>query len=184
MSQGHLLTCLTLLLLSIPIAKPRSKPILQNGLPRNATAKVGDNATMECNVLVSGTLPDFRWLKWDKSITSQPKMNNETLNGNGLYKLIDPHYYKFIQVGERHGVQLNINNVDDDDFGLYTCYVSNYIGFAYSSALLMKYEEPSSPSGKPKIFMACLDVSVCFFQAAPKKKNVPGFRQMWHFTTS
>ncbi|XP_068734988.1 fibroblast growth factor receptor-like 1 [Montipora capricornis] len=128
------------------VAKPRSKPILQNGLPRNAIAKVGDNATMECIVLVSGTLPDFRWLKWDKSITSQPKMNNETLKCNGLYKLIDPHYYKFIQVGESYGVQLNINNVDDDDFGLYTCYVSNHIGFAYSSALLMKYEEPSSPS--------------------------------------
>ena len=102
---------------------------------------------------------------------------NETLKGNGPYKLIDPSYYRVIKVGERYGVQLNINNVDDDDFGLYTCYVSNHIGFDYSSALLMKYEEPSSPSGKPKIFMACLNVSVCFFEQL-LRKNVPGFRQM------
>ncbi|XP_068745558.1 fibroblast growth factor receptor 2-like [Montipora capricornis] len=129
------------------VAKPRSKPILRHGLPRNTTAKVGENTTMKCIVLVSGTLPDFRWLKWDKSITSQPEMNESLKDNEAVYKLIDPHYYKTIKVSESYGVQLNINNVSDDDFGLYTCYVSNHIGFDYNGALLIKYEEPSSPSG-------------------------------------
>ncbi|XP_068675497.1 fibroblast growth factor receptor-like 1 [Montipora foliosa] len=128
------------------VAKPRSKPILRNGLPRNTTAKVGDNTTMTCIVLVSGTRPDFRWLKWDKSITSQPKMNEILKDNEAVYKLIDPHYYKAIKVSESYGVQLNINNVSDDDFGLYTCYVSNVIGFDYNDAFLIKYDEPSSPS--------------------------------------
>ncbi|XP_015756865.1 PREDICTED: fibroblast growth factor receptor 2-like isoform X2 [Acropora digitifera] len=127
------------------VAKPRSRPFLQSDLPRNTTVKLGDNTTMKCIVLVSGTLPDFRWLKWDKNITSQPKMNG-TMKANGSNKLIDPIHYKTIKDGEYHGVQVEIYNVSDNDFGLYTCFVSNHIGYDYNSAFLIKFEERPGPT--------------------------------------
>ncbi|KAK2559520.1 Fibroblast growth factor receptor 1 [Acropora cervicornis] len=127
------------------VAKPRSRPFLQSDLPRNTTVKLGDNTTMKCIVLVSGTLPDFRWLKWDKNITSQPKMNG-TMKANGSNKLIDPIHYKTIKDGEYHGVQVEIYNVSDNDFGLYTCFVSNHIGYDYNSAFLIKLEGRPGPT--------------------------------------
>ena len=98
---------------------------------------------MKCIVLVSGTLPDFRWLKWDKSITSRPRSKDNLQNGS--YQLIDPHYYKTIQVGESYGVELRITNVTEDDFGLYTCFVSNHIGKDHNSAFLSRYVKPTTP---------------------------------------
>ena len=106
---------------------------------------------MECIVLVSGTLPDFRWLKWDKNITSQPKMNG-MMKANGSNKLIDPVHYKTIKDGEYHGMQLEIYNVSDNDLGLYTCFVSNHIGYDYNSAFLIKSEERPRPTTSGKAF--------------------------------
>ncbi|KAL9983806.1 hypothetical protein ACROYT_G006036 [Oculina patagonica] len=126
------------------VAKPRSRPILEKSLPKNTTVQIGDNATMTCIVLVSGTLPDFRWLKWDKSVTSMPKLGDDLMNGS--YRLIDPHYYKTIQVKDNYGVELRITNVTEDDFGLYTCFVSNHIGKDYNSAFLSKYVKPTVPT--------------------------------------
>ena len=104
---------------------------------------------MKCIVLVSGTLPDFRWLKWDQNITSEPKING-TMQANGSHKLIDPVHYKTIKDGEYHGVQVEIYNVSENDFGLYTCFVSNHIGYDYNSAFLIKYDSPRpTTSGKP-----------------------------------
>ena len=97
---------------------------------------------MTCIVLASGTLPDFRWLKWDKSVTS-PKKTSDDLK-KGLYRLIDPHSYKIIRVKDHLCCELTITNVKEDDLGLYTCYVSNHIGDDYSSAFLSKYEKPSA----------------------------------------
>ncbi|KAK2559015.1 Fibroblast growth factor receptor 1, partial [Acropora cervicornis] len=131
------------------VVKPQSRPILQSDLPRNTTVKLGDNATMECIVLVSGTLPDFRWLKWDKNITSQPKMNG-MMKASGSNKLIDPIHYKTIKDGEYHGMQLEIYNVSDNDLGLYTCFVSNHIGYDYNSAFLIKSEERPRPTTSEK----------------------------------
>ena len=128
-------------------AKPLSRPILQSGLPRNTTVAIGDSATMKCIVLVSGTPPEFRWLKWHKSITSLPKINDNL--ENGTYQLIDPHYYKTIQDGGNYGVELRFPNVTEDDLGLYTCFVSNHIGKDYKSAFLSACTEPpTSPSAK------------------------------------
>ena len=73
------------------------------------------------------------------------------MKANGSNKLIDPVHYKTIKDGEYHGMQLEIYNVSDNDFGLYTCFVSNHIGYDYNSAFLIKFEERSGPttSGKP-----------------------------------
>jgi len=98
---------------------------------------------MTCIVLVSGTLPDFRWLKWDKSVTSTKKIREDLENGS--YRIIDPHFYKIIRVKDHYGVELRIANVKEDDLGLYTCYVSNHVGEDYSSAFLSKDGKPSAP---------------------------------------
>jgi len=130
-------------------AKPRSRPILQDGLPRNTTVAIGDNATMQCIVIRSGTLPDFQWLKWHKSITSLPKINDKLKKES--YQLIDPRYYKTILDGENYGVELRIPSVTEDDLGLYTCFVSNHIGKDYNSAFLSTYAKPpTSPCAKSK----------------------------------
>ena len=98
---------------------------------------------MTCIVLVSGTLPDFRWLKWDKSVRSIQIAGDLP---NGSYRLIDPHYYKTIRVKDHYGVELRITNVTEDDFGLYTCFVSNHIGNDYNSAFLSKYVKHTVPA--------------------------------------
>lgn len=125
------------------VARPRSAPILQTNLPKNKTVQVGDNVTFTCIVLVSGTLPDFRWLKWNKSVTSMPKTYKDILNGS--YRLIDPYYYETVQVKSNFGVEVTIVNVTEDDFGLYTCFVSNHIGRDFRSTYLIKYVKPTVP---------------------------------------
>ncbi|PFX31054.1 Myosin light chain kinase, smooth muscle [Stylophora pistillata] len=134
---------LTIDLKTTESTRPRSAPILQTDLPKNKTVQVGDNVTFTCIVLVSGTLPDFRWLKWNKSVTSMPKTYKDILNGS--YRLIDPYYYKTVQVKSNYGVEVTIVNVTEDDFGLYTCSVSNHIGRDFRSAYLIKYVKPTVP---------------------------------------
>ena len=99
---------------------------------------------MKCIVLVSATLPDFRWLKWDKSVNTVPTVMINPKNTS--YKLIESSYYTTIQVGKNYGVELRINNVTEDDFGLYTCFVSNHIGKDYNSAFLSRYVKPTRPT--------------------------------------
>ena len=126
------------------IAKPRTIPILRKDLPRNKSAQVGESVTMKCLVVLSGILPDFRWLKWDKSITF---VSNITDNlEDGAFQLIDPRYYSTIrQRGESYGSELKISNVTEEDFGLYTCYASNHIGAEYNSAFLSRSVRPTRP---------------------------------------
>ena len=42
----------------------RTRPFLERGDIENKTAPVGTNTTLPCYELISGTIPDFRWLKW------------------------------------------------------------------------------------------------------------------------
>ena len=58
---------------------------------------------------------------------------------------MDPYYYKTVRVKNNYGVELNIVNVIEDDFGLYTCLVSNHIGDDFRSAFLIKYMKPTVP---------------------------------------
>ena len=103
---------------------------------------------MKCRVVVSGTLPDFRWLKWDKSVTFVSKIEDNLESGS--YQLIDTRYYHTMQSGESYGSEVTITNVTEDDFGLYTCYASNHIGAEYNSAFLSRYVRPTTPSKRGK----------------------------------
>ena len=124
------------------IAKPRTIPILRKDLPRNKSAQVGESVTMKCLVVLSGTLPDFRWLKWDESITFVSNIRDNL--EDGAFQLIDPQYYSTIrQRGESYESELKISNVTEEDFGLYTCYASNHIGAEYNSAFLNRYVRPT-----------------------------------------
>ena len=124
--------------------------------------QVGDDAKFTCLVPVSETLPNFRWLKWNKSVNSIPKTYNEILNGS--YRLIDPYYYKIVQVKSNYGVELNIVNVTEDDFGLYTCFVSNHIGNDFNSAFLIKNVKPTVPVTGQYLFKQGV---ANFFPSAP-----------------
>ena len=99
--------------------------------------------TFTCIVIVSGTLPDLRWLKWNKSVNSIPKTYNEILNGS--YRLIDRYYYRTVRVKKNYGVEVNIVNVTEEDFGLYTCLVRNHIGNDFTCAFLIKNVKPTVP---------------------------------------
>ena len=99
---------------------------------------------MKCLVVVSGTRPDFRWLKWDKSVNIKDNLEN------GSFQLIDPRYYRSWQQGEKYGSEVTITNVTEEDFGLYTCYASNHIGAEYNSAFLSRYVRPTTLSKRGK----------------------------------
>ena len=99
--------------------------------------------------MVSGTLPDFRWLKWDKSVKFLSRIE-DNLDKNGSFKLIDQRYYRSLQSGDEYGSEVTITNVTEDDFGLYTCYASNHIGAEYNSAFLSRYVRLTTPSKRGK----------------------------------
>ena len=121
---------------------------MRKDFPENTTVEIGKNATMKCRVVVSGTLPDFSWLKWDKSVTFVSKIEDNLENGS--FKLIDPRYYHSLHFGDEYGSEVTIINVTEDDFGLYTCYASNHIGAEYNSAFLSRYVRPTTPSKRGK----------------------------------
>ncbi|XP_015756848.1 PREDICTED: fibroblast growth factor receptor 2-like [Acropora digitifera] len=125
--------------LQVISGKHETRPILQSNFPKNVTAKTGAHAHMSCFVLYSATIPDFRWWKWNKSITSLQNIEDSS-HTYTPYKVIDSLLYKTILDGRKYGVELRINNVTEDDFGLYTCFVSNHIGYSYNSAFLSRKE--------------------------------------------
>ncbi|XP_078358971.1 fibroblast growth factor receptor-like 1 isoform X2 [Oculina patagonica] len=120
------------------VEKSRTKPILKCGSPKNTSVQLGQNASMTCIVLISGTLPDFRWVRWDAIPSTYP---NSLDFESGSYTLVDPVQYETVHVEGKYGVKVNIKNVKPKDFGLYTCYVSNHLGFDYRSAFLSERKD-------------------------------------------
>ncbi|XP_068709960.1 fibroblast growth factor receptor-like 1 isoform X2 [Montipora foliosa] len=115
------------------VEKSRTRPILKCSYPQNTSVLLGENASLTCVVLLSGTLPDFRWLKW-KAV---PKTYPSPIDfQNGSYSLVNPTQYETVYVEGKYGVKVNIPNVTSKDLGMYTCYVSNHLGYDYRNAFL------------------------------------------------
>ena len=154
------------------IVKPRTRPILQKDLPKNKSVQVGESVTMKCLVVLSGTLPDFRWLKWDKSITFVSNMRNNL--EDGAFQVIDLKYYRTIQRDDSYESELKISNVTEEDFGLYTCYASNHIGAEYNSAFLNTYVRPTKalPGDRGNAIKAAMsDYLLSFLEANLSRMN-------------
>ena len=161
------------------IVKPRTRPILQKDLPKNKSVQVGESVTMKCLVVLSGTLPDFRWLKWDKSITFVSNMRNNL--EDGAFQVIDLKYYRTIQRDDSYESELKISNVTEEDFGLYTCYASNHIGAEYNSAFLSRYVGPTRvlPSDRGKAIKGAMSDYLLSFLEANRFSYQLNFKNKW-----
>ena len=139
-----------LTLVIILVVRPLSRLILQKYLPRNTSAQVGESVAMKCILLSSRTVPDFRWLKWNKSVTFVSKISDNLRDG--AFQLVDPKYYHSIHGHQSYGSELRITNIAEDGFGLYTCYESDQIEAKYNSAFLSRYVRSTTalPSNRGK----------------------------------
>lgn len=63
--------------------------------------------------------------------------------------MINPMHYRTLKVGKgRYGVELQLNNVQEKEFGLYTCVASNHLGRDYRSAFLLRNKVKTRTEGK------------------------------------
>lgn len=88
---------------------------------------------------MSDSLVDYRWLKWNKSVTTFTK---DDLRKETLFTILHPKHYEQ-RAHSKRGVYLKLKNLTFADEGLYTCLaVSMRMGFSYRSAFL-KVKQPA-----------------------------------------
>ena len=132
--------------------KTRTSPYLEKGEIKNQTVFVGTNTTIPCYELISGTLPDFRWLRWKGAVNAT--VLGTIASGTSLFNqsvvevLLAERYKQVSKKSHRsndrtplYGVELVLTNVSLADEGFYTCLVTNHIGHDYKTCLL--YTSPS-----------------------------------------
>ena len=119
------------------------------GSPKDKKVMLGENATMKCIVVVSGTLPDFRWLKWNQIQENYTQSLDFESNATSRYRALSPKYYRTVKEGKYYGVELSVVNVSQQDLGLYTCYVSNHMGHDYRSAILSELPPVTQATPSP-----------------------------------
>ncbi|XP_046720190.1 fibroblast growth factor receptor 2 isoform X4 [Silurus meridionalis] len=129
------------------------RPILQAGLPANATVHVGEEVRFVCKVY-SDAQPHIQWL------------HHITKNGSHYAPNGDP----YVRVLKSSGINstdvevLILRNVSMDDAGEYTCHVSNYIGRVNQSGWLTvlpadrSIAEPEYPPDYVEIAIYCIGV--------------------------
>ena len=130
----------------------RTRPFLERGNIQNKTVPVGTNTTIPCYELISGTLPDFRWLKWKHYINDSilDFLVKEAGGMDQYIQVLKTENYKQISklAGNNdrrlYGVELVLNNARKSDSGWYTCLVSNHIGSDYASIYLNVIEKRST----------------------------------------
>ncbi|KAK1791061.1 hypothetical protein P4O66_002103 [Electrophorus voltai] len=131
------------------------RPILQAGLPANATVHVGEDARFVCKVY-SDAQPHIQWL------------HHITKNGSRY----GPDGLPYVRVLKTAGVNttdkeievLYLPNVTFNDAGEYTCLAGNSIGISYHSAWLTVLSaesgvmEPDFPPDYVEIAIYCIGV--------------------------
>ncbi|XP_051955369.1 fibroblast growth factor receptor 4-like isoform X2 [Xyrauchen texanus] len=106
------------------------RPILQAGLPKNATAVVGGDAQFLCKVY-SDAQPHIQWLK-------HIEMNSSRYGPDGI------PYVKIVKTGSLNMSEVEVlylTNITLEDAGEYTCLAGNSIGFSHQSAWLTVLSE-------------------------------------------
>ncbi|XP_071668310.1 fibroblast growth factor receptor 2 isoform X8 [Patagioenas fasciata] len=101
------------------------RPILQAGLPANASAVVGGDVEFVCKVY-SDAQPHIQWIK-------HVEKNGSKYGPDGLPYL---QVLKHSGINSSNAEVLTLYNVTEADAGEYICKVSNYIGEANQSAWL------------------------------------------------
>ncbi|XP_068054336.1 fibroblast growth factor receptor 2 isoform X6 [Anomalospiza imberbis] len=101
------------------------RPILQAGLPANASAVVGGDVEFVCKVY-SDAQPHIQWIK-------HVEKNGSKYGPDGLPYL---QVLKHSGINSSNAEVLTLFNVTEADAGEYVCKVSNYIGEANQSAWL------------------------------------------------
>lgn len=133
--------------LSLFTEKTRTSPYLEKGEIKNKTVVVGSNATIPCYELISGTLPDFRWLRWkgpqdpavlDVIATGNSKFNKSVVEvvEAARYKQVSKKSHRSNDQAPLYGVELVFTNITKQDEGFYTCLVTNHIGHDFKTMYL------------------------------------------------
>ncbi|EMP31676.1 Fibroblast growth factor receptor 2 [Chelonia mydas] len=107
------------------------RPILQAGLPANASAVVGGDVEFVCKVY-SDAQPHIQWIK-------HIEKNGSKYGPDGLPYL---QVLKHSGINSSNAEVLTLYNVTEADAGEYICKVSNYIGEANQSAWLTVTKAP------------------------------------------
>ncbi|XP_066918796.1 fibroblast growth factor receptor-like 1 [Clytia hemisphaerica] len=129
--------------------------------PQIINTTVGQNVSMDCLEIISGTLPHVQWFHLsnptDNSLlpTIPKNMNWLDINNpkNGFKsKYIPARKYESFKIKDLHpktkneyvydntdpyGLRLNLNRVRKEDTGVYVCYVSNSEGSDYTQFYLI-----------------------------------------------
>uniref|UniRef100_A0A8C9EEQ4 Fibroblast growth factor receptor n=2 Tax=Phocoena sinus TaxID=42100 RepID=A0A8C9EEQ4_PHOSS len=116
------------------------RPILQAGLPANASAVVGGDVEFVCKVY-SDAQPHIQWIK-------HVEKNGSKYGPDGLPYL---KVLKHSGINSSNAEVLALFNVTEADAGEYVCKVSNYIGQANQSAWLTVLPKQQAPVREKEI---------------------------------
>ncbi|XP_066927035.1 fibroblast growth factor receptor 2-like isoform X2 [Clytia hemisphaerica] len=142
--------------------KTRTSPYLEKGEIKNQTEFVGTNATIPCYELISGTLPDFRWLRWkgkenhtvlNTIATGTSKFNKSVVEvlQAARYKQVSKKSHRSNDQAPLYGVELVFSNITEADEGFYTCLVTNHIGHDYKTMYLTVKKSNTIEMTQPEI---------------------------------
>ncbi|XP_072661182.1 fibroblast growth factor receptor 2 isoform X17 [Canis lupus baileyi] len=116
------------------------RPILQAGLPANASTVVGGDVEFVCKVY-SDAQPHIQWIK-------HVEKNGSKYGPDGLPYL---KVLKHSGINSSNAEVLALFNVTEEDAGEYICKVSNYIGQANQSAWLTVLPKQQAPVREKEI---------------------------------
>ncbi|XP_059517822.1 fibroblast growth factor receptor 2 isoform X3 [Myotis daubentonii] len=155
------------------------RPILQAGLPANASTVVGGDVEFVCKVY-SDAQPHIQWIK-------HVEKNGSKYGPDGLPYL---RVLKHSGINSSNAEVLALFNVTEADAGEYVCKVSNYIGQANQSAWLTVLPKQQAPVREKELpaapdyleiaiycvgvfLIACMVVTVvvCRMKASAKKPD-------------